>query len=138
MTISGLNITFDHLFCLLTLSDQAVNVSSTDDFALNPCSRLLSYHCYCCRLLLYHAVNISSIDKLINCRFCSTSLSMSNQTFVGADTLWIHNLCPRYSNNSRHCLNMANSLITMNQELLQLKDWVSPTVPNSQEKFANN
>ena len=31
---------------------------------------------------------------------------------------------------------MADSLKTMNQELLQLEDWVSPIIPNSQKKFA--
>ena len=31
---------------------------------------------------------------------------------------------------------MADSLKTINQELLQPKDWVSPTVSNSQKEFA--
>ena len=31
---------------------------------------------------------------------------------------------------------MADSLKMINQELLQTKDWVSPTVPNSKKKFA--
>ena len=31
---------------------------------------------------------------------------------------------------------MADSLTTMNQKLLQSKDWVPPTMFDSQEKFA--
>ena len=121
MTVSGFITPFDHLLRLSTLSDQAVNVSSADNFAPDPRSHLLSYHysCSCCSP--HQAVNISS---------------PSSQTSVDADTPQIHNSCLCYSYNFRHCLNMADSLKTMNQELLQTKDWVSPTVPDSQEKFA--
>ena len=44
MTVSGLDTSFDQPPHLPTLSDQAVNVSSADDFAPNSHSRLLSYH----------------------------------------------------------------------------------------------
>ena len=53
VTISDLDTPFDNSPRLPTLFDQAVNVSSADDFALNPCPRSLLYH-YCCpRLLPY-------------------------------------------------------------------------------------
>ena len=63
-----------------------MNVSSVDDFAPNPRSRLLSY--YRCRLYpsLHQAVNVFSIDKPTDRHSCSTSLSTSSQTFIGADT----------------------------------------------------
>ena len=64
------------------------------------------------------------------------SSSMSSQTFVAADTPWIHNPRPHYSYNFRHRLGMADSLKTINQELLQPKDWVSPTIPNWKKEFA--
>ena len=134
-TISGLNTSFDYLSCLPTLSDQAMNVFSADDFALNSCSRSLLYHYYCSHLSFYQVVNIFSIDKPTNCHFCSTSLSTSSQTSVSADTICFYNLCSYYSYKSSYCLDMADSLKTMNQEPLQTKDWVSPNIPNSQKKF---
>ena len=85
MTVSGLNTPFDHSPRLSTLSDQVMNVSSTDDFALNPCSCLLLYHRYCSRCSSYQAVNISNIDKPTNPRFCFSSFSICNQTSVSAD-----------------------------------------------------
>ena len=85
-------------------------------------------------------MNASSIDKPIDhhSRFCSISLSLStsSQASVGADNPRSHNLYPRYSYNSRHHLDMANSLKTMNQKLLRPEDWVSPTIRNLQEEFA--
>ena len=127
VTVSGLDKPFDHLLCLPTLSEQAVNVSSADDFAPDLRSRLLLYH-YCRpHSSPYQAVNVSMIDKPTNRRSCSTS----SQTPVNANTPQSHNSCPCYFYNSRHRLNMADSLKTMNQELLQPKDWVSPTIPNS-------
>ena len=81
-------------------------------------------------------VNDFSIDKPTNRRFCSTSLFLSSQIPVGADTPWGHIPHPRYSCNSCHRLNIANSLKTMNQELLQFDNWVSPTIPDSQKNFA--
>ena len=136
MTISGLDTPFDNHPRLPTLFDQTVNVSSTDDFAPNPRLCSLSYYC-CCRCPSPHqAVNVSSIDKPTDRRSHSTSLSTSSQTRVGTDTPWIHNPRPRYSYNSRHRLNIADSLKTINQELLRPKDWVSSTVPNSKKKFA--
>ena len=101
MTISSLSTPFDHSLCLSTLSNQAVNILSVDDFAPDPRSRLLSYHH--CRLHCspHQAINISSIDKPSNCRFYSTSLSTSSQISVSADTPRIHNPCFCYSYNSR-------------------------------------
>ena len=132
MTVSGLDTSFDHSSCLPTLSDQAVNIFSADDFAPNPRSRLLSYH-YCCPCLSPHqAMNISMINKSTDRRSCSTS----SQTSIGVDTFWSHNSCPRYSYNFCHRLNMADSLKTMNQKLLRPKDWISPIVPDSQKEFA--
>ena len=113
-----------------------MNISSADDFAPDPRSRLLSYHRCRPRSSPHQAVNVSSIDKPTDCRSCSTSVSTSSQTSVGADAPWSHNPRPRYSYNSRHRLDMADSLKTMNQELSRPEDWVSPTVPDSQEKFA--
>ena len=86
VTISGLDIPFDNLPYLLILSDQAVNVSSADNFAPDPHPRLLSYHCYHSRLSPHQAVNVSSIDKLTNRHSHSMSSSMSSQTPVGTDT----------------------------------------------------
>ena len=136
MTVSGLNILFDHLSYLLTLSDQAVNVSSVDDFTPDFYSCLLLYHRCCPRLSLRQAVNVSSIDKPTDCHSCSTSLSMSSQTSVDTDTPRSHNPRSCYFYYSRHHFNIADSLKIINQELLQLKDWVLPTVPDLQEKFA--
>ena len=112
-----------------------MNVSSADDFAPDPCFCWLSYHRsrpYCSP---YQAGNVSSIDKPSDHRSSSTSLSTSSQTSAGADTLQIHNARPHYSYNFNHHLDMADSLKMMNQELLRPKDWVSPTVSDSQEKF---
>ena len=136
MTVSGLDIPFDNPPHLPTLSDQAVNVSSTDDFAPNPCPHLLSYYRCCPRSSPHQVVNVSRIDKPTNHCSRSTSLSMSSQTPVGTNTPQIHNLCPRYSYNSCHPLDMADSLKTINQELLQPKDWVLSTVFNSKKEFA--
>ena len=135
MTISDLDIPFNHPLHLPTLSDQAINVSSTNDFAPNLCSRLLSYHCCYSHPSPYQAVNVSSINKPTNFCSCSTSLSMSSQTLIGSNTPQSHKPCSCYFYNFYHCLNIANSLKTMNQELLRLKDWVLPTIPNSQKKF---
>ena len=136
MTISGLDTPFDNLSHLPTLSDQAVNISSADDFASNPCPRSFSYH-HCCLCLSPHqAVNVSSIDKPTNRRSYFTFLSTSSQTHIDTDTPWIHDSRPRYFYNSCHRLNMADSFKTMNQELLRPKDWVSSTIPNSKKKFA--
>ena len=105
----------------------------------NRLGQLLFYHRYCSRPSPHQAVNISSIDKPTKrrSRSCSMSLSLStsNQTFVSADTPWSHNSCPRYSYTFCHRLNIADSLKTMNQELLRPKDWISPTVSDSQEDF---
>ena len=136
VTISGLDISFDNPPHLPTLSDQTVNVSSADDFAPNPCPRLLSYHrCRPCPSS-HQAVNVSSIDKPTNRCSCSTSSSMSSQTPVGTDTPWIHNPHPHYSYNSCHYLDMADSLKTMNQELLRPEDWVLSTVSDSKKECA--
>ena len=136
VTVFGLDIPFDNPLRLPTLSDQATNVSSIDDFAPNPCSRLLSYHRCCPHLSPHRAMNVSSIDKPINYHSCSTSLSTSSLALVGTDIPRIHNPRICYSYNSCHRLNMADSLKTMNQELLRHKDWVSTTVSNSKKKFA--
>ena len=93
------------------------------------------YHCRL-RSSPYQSVNVSSINKPTNYCFCSTSLSTSSQTPVGTNTSRIHNPRPCYSYNSRHRLNMADSLKTMNQELLRSEDWVLPTVPDSKKEFA--
>ena len=135
MTVSGLDTPFDNPPCLPTLSDQAVNVSSADDFAPDPRSRSLSYHHCCPRPLPHQAVNVSSIHKPTDHRSCSTSLSTSSQISVGTKTPRIHNPRPRYSYNSRHCLDMADRLKMMNQELLRPKDWVSPIVSDSKKEF---
>ena len=117
LTVSGLDTAFDHPPSLLALSDQAVNVSSADDFAPDPCFPLLSY--YRCRLrpLLHQAVNISSIDKSTDRHSRSMSSSTSSPTPIGANTPRSHNSCPRYSYNSYYRYDMADSLKTMNQEL---------------------
>lgn len=140
MTISGLNILFDYSSYLSILSYQVVNISSADDFASDSCFRLLLYHRYCSRPSSYQIVNISNIDKHIDrhshSRSMSSSLSTSSQTSVSTDTPWGHNTHLRYSYNSRHQFDMADSYKTMSQELLRLKNWVLPTIPNSQEEFA--
>ena len=135
VTVFGLDTSFDHLPRLPTLSDQAMNVSSIDNFAPNPRFRLLSYHRCRLRFSPHQAVNVPSIDKLTDRRSRSTSSSTSIQTPIGANTPLNHNLCTHYSYNSHHRLDIADSLKTMNQELLRLKDWVSPTVPDSQKEF---
>ena len=122
MTVSDLDTSFNNSSHLPTLSDQAVNVSSADDFVSDPCFRLLSYHCYCLRPSPHQAVNVSSIDKLTNCRSRFMSSSTSSQTLVGANISRIHNSRPRYSHNSCHRLDITDSLKTMNQKLLRLKD----------------
>ena len=122
MTVSGLDTPFDHLPRLPTLSDQAMNVSSTNDFAPDPGFRSLSYHrCHPC-LSPHQAVNISNIDKPTNRYSHSTSLSTYSQTFVSANTPQSHNSQPCYFYNSRHHFNIADSLKMMNQKLLQPKD----------------
>ena len=136
MTISGLDTPFDHLFRLSTFSDQAVNVSSTDDFAPNPRFCLLPYHCCHLRPSSYQAMNISSINQPTNRRSRSTSSSISSQTPIGTNTPQSHNLCPHYFYNSHHYLDMTDSLKTINQELARPNDWVSFTVLNSQKEFA--
>ena len=136
MTISGLDTSFDNPPRLPTLSDQAVNVSSADDFVSNFRSRSLSYHCCCLRPSPHQAMNVSSIDKPTDCCSCSTSSSTSSQTLVGADTPRIHNSRPRYSHNSCHHLNMTDSFKIINQEFSRPKDWVSSIVPNSKKEFA--
>ena len=136
VTVSGLNTSFNNPPRLPTLSDQTVNVSSADDFAPDPRPRLLSYHrCRPCPSP-HQAVSVSSINKPTNRCSRSTSLSTSSQTPVGIDPTQIHNPCLRYSYNSCHHLNIADSLKMMNQELLQPKDWISSTVPDSKKKFA--
>ena len=122
MSVSGLDTPFDNPPRLPTLSDQTVNVSSADDFAPDPRPRSLSYHRCRPRSSPHQAVNVSSIDKPTDRRSCSTSSSTSSQTLVGTDTPRIHNPRPRYFYNSRHRFNIADSLKTMNQELLRPKD----------------
>ena len=136
MTISSLDTSFDNPFHLLTLSDQTVNVSSADDFAPDSRPRSLPYHRCRPRPSPHQAMNVSSIDKPTDCRSCSISSSMSSQTPVDTNTPRIHNPRPRYSYNSRHRLDIADSLKTMNQELLRLEDWVSSTVSDSKKEFA--
>ena len=136
MTFSGLDTSFDNLLRLPTLSDQIVNVSSADDFAPDPQPHLLSYHCCRFRPSPHQAVNVSSIDKSINRRAHSTSLSTSSQTPVGTKTPRIYNPCSRYSYNSCHRLDIADSLKTINQELLRPKDWVLSTFLDSKKEFA--
>lgn len=125
MTISGLNTLFDYFFFLPTLFYQAVNISSADNFASNSCFRSLLYHRSCPCPLPYQAVNVSRIDKPTkrHSRSCAMSLplSMSSQTSVSADIFRNHNPHPRYSYNFRHYLDIADSLQTINQELLQPK-----------------
>ena len=118
VTVSSLNTLFVNPPCLLTLFDQTVNVSSADDFASDPHPCLLAYHHYRPRPSPHQAVNISSIDKSTDRHSRSTSSSTSSQTPIGIDTSRIHNTHPRYSYNSCHYLNIADSLKTMNQELL--------------------
>ena len=130
MTVSGLNTLFDHGLCLTTLSNQAVNVSSTDDFAPDPCSRLLSYYRYCLSPSSYQDVNVSSIDKPTDHCSCSCSTFLCSFTFgqtsVSFNILWSYNPHFRYFYNSYHRFNMADSLKTMNQKLLQPEDWIYP------------
>ena len=135
MTVSGLDTSFHNLSCLPILSDQAVNVSSADDFTLDPRFCLLSY--YCCRPCpsLHQAINVCSINKLNDHCSCSTSSFTSSQTLVDIDTLRIHNPHLRYFYNFCHRLVMTDSLKIMNQELLRLKDWVSLTVSASKKEF---
>ena len=136
VTIFGLDTLFGYPSHLPILSDHAVNLSSTDDFASDPRSRSLSYHCCRPRPSPHQAVNVSNIDELTVCRSRSTSLFTSCQTPDGVDTPQSHNPRLNYSYNSRHCLDIADSLKTINQELSRPKDWVLPTVPDLQKKFA--
>ena len=94
-----------------------MNISIADNFAPDPRSHLLSYHRCHLRLSPHQDVNVSSIDKPTDRRSCSTFLSTSSQTPVGANTPRNYNPRPRYSYNSRHRLDMADSLKTINQEL---------------------
>ena len=87
MTVSSLDTPFDYLSYLPILSDQAVNISSADDFAPDLSSRLLSYHRCCPCFSPHEVVNVSNIDKPSNLCSCSTSSSTSSQTFVGANIL---------------------------------------------------
>ena len=135
MTISGLDTPFDNPSHLPILSDQAVNVSSTDDFAPDLHPRLLLYNRCCLCLSPYQAMNVSSINKPINRCSRSTSSSTSSQTPVGTNTPRIHNSRACYSYNSCHRLDMPDNLKTINQELLQPEDWVLPTVFNSKKEF---
>ena len=82
LTVSGLDILFDNPPYLPTLSNQAVNVFSTGNFAPDSCPHLLSYYRCCSRLLLHQGVNVSSIDKPTNRHSRSTSSSISSQTLV--------------------------------------------------------
>ena len=91
-----------------------MNVFSADDFAPNPRLRSLSYYRCRPRPSPHQAVNVSSIDKPTNCYSYTTSSSMSSQTLIGTDSPQIHNPRPCYSHNSRHRLNIADSLKTMN------------------------
>ena len=118
MTVFGLNILFDHLSYLPTLSNQTVNISSADDFAHNLCFRLLSYYCSCPCSSPHQIMNVSSINKPTNHRSRFTSLSTSNQTSVGTNTHWSHNPHFYYSYNFYHRVDMADNLKTINQELL--------------------
>ena len=136
ITVSGLDTSFDNCLHLPTLSDQAMNVSNADDFVLNLRPRSLSYHCCHLRLSPHETVNVFSIDKPIDRRSCSMSSSTSSQTPVSIDTPRIHNPRLCYSYNSCHRFDMVDSLKTINQELLRPKDWVSPTVLNSKNEFA--
>ena len=112
-----------------------MNVSSTNNFAPNLRSHLLSYYrCYS-RCSSHYPVNVFSIDKPTNLYSCFMSSSTSSQTFVGADTSWIYNPHPCYFYNSCYRLNMADSLETMRQELLRPKNWISFTVPDSHDTF---
>ncbi len=113
-----------------------MNVSSADDFTPDSRPRLLSYHRCRPHLLPHQAMNVSSVDRSTD--RCSRSISSftSSQTSVGADIPQSHNSYSRYSYNSCHCLDIADSLKMMNQELSRPKDWVPPTVPNPQKKCA--
>ena len=85
MTFSGLDTLFDYSPYLPTLSNQAMNVSSADNFAIDSCSRLLSYpYCRLCPSP-YQAVNVSSIDKPTNRRSRSTFSFTFSQITIGAD-----------------------------------------------------
>ena len=81
-------------------------------------------------------MNVSSINKPIDCRSYSTFLSTSSQISIDTDIPRIHNSCPHYFYNSHHHPNMVDSLKTMNQKLLRSKDSISPTVFDLQKKFA--
>ena len=63
------------------------------------------------------------------------SLFTFSQIFVGVDISRIHNLCPRYFYYFYYRLNIADSLKTINQELLRPENYISPTIPDSQKKF---
>ena len=94
MTVFGLDILFDHPPRLPSLSDQAVNVFSTDDFAPDPRFCSLSYHPYRLCPSLHQAVNVFSMGKPTERRSCSTPLSTFSQTTIGADTPQSHLAIP--------------------------------------------
>ena len=94
-----------------------MNIFNANIFAPDPSSRSLLYQRCCPRPSPHQVVNVSSIDKLINCRSHSTCSSMFSQTLIGADSPWSYNPCPRSSYNFYHHFDMANNLKTMNQEL---------------------
>ena len=136
MTVSSFDTLFDNSFCLSTLSDQAMNISSADDFAPNSRFRSLSYHRCHPRPSPHQAMNVSNIDKPTDRHSCSTFLSTSSQTPVDTNTPQIHNPRLRYFYNSCHRLDMADSFKTINQKLLRPEDWVSSTVLDSKKEFA--
>ena len=114
MTVSVFHTPFNYTPRLSTLFDQAINISSTDNFAPHLHLRLLSYHCCRPRCLPYQAVNISSIDKSTVHRSRSMSSSTSSQICISVDTSRIHNPRLCYSSNSCQRLDMTDSLKTMN------------------------
>lgn len=125
-----------------------MNILSNNKFTSNPYSYLLFYHrIYFC-LLHHQFVNVSSINKSTNRHFyiyfyplptfsiislslfMPMSMSLSSQTFVGINILQIYRLCFCYFYNFCHCLDITNSLKTINKKLLQPKDWVSSIIFN--------
>lgn len=107
-----------------------MNVFSAYDFALDLCLCFLSYH-HCCPCYLSHqAVNIFSINKSTDCHSHSTFLFRFSQTFSNTNIPWSYNSRPHYFYNFCCYLNIADSLKTINQKLLQPEDWVLPIIPN--------
>lgn len=80
-------------------------------------------------------MNLSIIDKSTDRHSCSTSSFTSRQISIGTDTPRSHNPRPRYFYNSRHHLNIADSIKTIKQELLRPEDWVPFTVLDLRKKF---